>query len=75
MKKIQNKSVMRSIRFDQDTIDFLSQYGPFATVARIVIEKAIDNWPEFQKPQDSKIEPEIFDGTKEALDNLTIKGE
>lgn len=42
------KDIMKSIRFKQETIDFLETVGPVATVARSIIEKAIKNWPEFE---------------------------
>lgn len=42
------KDTMKSIRFKQETIEFIEKIGPVATVARAIIEKAIKNWDNFE---------------------------
>ena len=42
------KDTMKSIRFKQETIEFLEKIGPVATVARAIIEKSIKNWDNFE---------------------------
>jgi len=54
--KLPKKKTLTSIRFDDETIEFMAKLGPVATVGRAIIEKAINHWPEFEKLAEDKSE-------------------
>ena len=46
----------KSIRFKDSTIEQLSELGAPAEVARVIIETALNNWPEFEKLGTDKVD-------------------
>ena len=45
----------KSIRFKDSTLEQLSELGAPAEVARVIIETALDSWPEFEKLGTEKV--------------------